>query len=101
MIPIQKVKDIILRHKRLENELSSGEIDKKKYATLSKEYSDIKEIINSAMEFENFENDKKELDIIIDDKQSDQEIKELAKQELKTLIENSMQYLTFLQVLVI
>ena len=69
MIPIQKVKDIILRHKRLENELSSGEIDKKKYAKLSKEYSDIKEIINSAMEFENFENDKKELDIIIDDKQ--------------------------------
>ena len=89
MIPIQKVKDIILRHKRLENELSSGEIDKKKYATLSKEYSDIKEIINSAMEFENFENDKKELDIIIDDKQSDQEIKELAKQELKTLIEKN------------
>ena len=30
MIPIQKVKDIILRHKRLENELSSGEVDKKK-----------------------------------------------------------------------
>ena len=89
MIPIQKVKDIILRHKRLENELSSGEVDKKKYATLSKEYSDIKEIINSAMEFENFENDKKELDIIIDDKQSDQEIKELAKQELKTLIEKN------------
>ncbi|RPF74578.1 MAG: peptide chain release factor 1 [Rickettsiales bacterium TMED289] len=89
MIPIQKVKDIILRHKRLENELSSGEIDKKKYATLSKEYSDIKEIINSAIEFENFENDKKELDIIIDDKQSDQEIKELAKQELKTLIEKN------------
>ena len=41
------------------------------------------------MEFENFENDKKELDIIIDDKQSDQEIKELAKQELKTLIEKN------------
>ncbi len=89
MIPIQKVKDIISRHKRLENELSSGEIDKKKYAILSKEYSTIKEIINSAMEFENFEKDKKELDTIIDDKQSDQEIKELAKQELKTLTEKN------------
>ena len=32
MIPISKVRDLISKHKSLEKELSSGEIDKKKFA---------------------------------------------------------------------
>ena len=32
MIPIEKVKKIILRHKSLEKELSSGQIQKEDYA---------------------------------------------------------------------
>ena len=32
MIPVQKVKDLIQRHKFLENELSSNKIDKSKFA---------------------------------------------------------------------
>ena len=32
MIPISKVKDLIQRHSLLEKELSSGDIDKKKFA---------------------------------------------------------------------
>ena len=87
MIPIQKVKDIISKHNRLEKELSSGELEKKNYANLSKEYSNTKEIIDSALEFENFEKSRRELDAIINDKNSDQEMKDLAKEELKILIE--------------
>ena len=58
MIPVKKVEELVLRHKSLESELSSGSIDKKLFATKSKEYSDINEIIIHAkkyIEFENFE----------------------------------------------
>ena len=47
MIPISKVRDLISKHKSLEKELSSGEIDKKKFAEKSKEYSDLNEIIHN------------------------------------------------------
>ena len=90
MIPIQKVKEIISKHNRLEKELSSGELEKKNYANLSKEYSNTKEIIDSALEFENFEKNRRELDAIINDKNSDQEMKDLAKDELKILIDKNL-----------
>ena len=39
MIPLKKVEELILRHRNLETELSSGNIDKKLFANKSKEYS--------------------------------------------------------------
>ena len=36
MIPINKVRDLISKHTLLEKELSTGEIDKKKFAEKSK-----------------------------------------------------------------
>ena len=68
MIPVSKVKDLIQRHSLLEKELSSGDIDKKKFAEKSKEYSDLNEIINEATEYVSFESEKKELEKIINDK---------------------------------
>ena len=82
MIPVSKVKDLIQRHSLLEKELSSGNIDKKKFAEKSKEYSDLNEIINEATEYVSFESEKKELEKIINDKINDQEMKELANSEL-------------------
>ena len=61
MIPIKKVEELILKHKNLESELSSGNIDKKLFATKSKEYSDLNEIINQAKKYLNFEKNKKDL----------------------------------------
>ena len=86
MIPITKVRDLISRHALLEKELSSGSIDKKKFAEKSKEYSDLNEIINEANSYSSYESDKKDLEKIINDKNSEQEIKELAETELKELI---------------
>jgi len=82
MIPISKVKDLIQRHSLLEKELSSGDIDKKKFAEKSKEYSDLNEIINEATEYVSFESEKIELEKIINDKLNDKEMKELANSEL-------------------
>ena len=62
MIPINKVKDLILKHTSLESELSSGNIDKKKFAEKSKEYSELSNIIKDADLYNSFENDKKDLE---------------------------------------
>ena len=37
MIPLEKVRNIIEKHSKLESDLSSTDIDKKKFAEMSKE----------------------------------------------------------------
>ena len=87
MIPITKVEQLINKHHSLEKELSSGDIDKQKFVIKSKEYSSLGEIIQCAREYLNFENQKKELDKMINEQNIDKEMKELAQKELKQLIE--------------
>jgi peptide chain release factor 1 len=89
MIPLNKIKDLISRHESLEVELSSGKIDKKKFAEKSKEYSDLNNIVEEAKAYSNYENEKKELEKIVDDINSDNEMKELAELELKKLTKNN------------
>ena len=89
MVPAKKVEELILRHKTLETELSSGNIDKKKFALKSKEYSDLNEIVDDAKKYLNFEKNKKDLEKIIDDSESDKEIKDMAKKELDDLSLNN------------
>ena len=86
MIPISKVRDLISKHKLLENDLSSGAIEKKQYAIKSKEYSDLNEIIKEANEYVSFDKNKSDLEKILNDNDSDQEMKDLASVELQDLI---------------
>ena len=88
MLPKDKVQHLIDRHLKLEKELSSGEIDKKKYAEISKEYSDLNDIIKQLKEYLNYQKDTDELNNIIHDKNSDPEMKEFASDELDNLKNN-------------
>ena len=85
MIPKKTIDELILKHSTLEKELSSGEIDKKLFAEKSKEYSDINEIIDVAKKHISFENDKQELEKILNDQTSDDELKKMADVELTDL----------------
>ena len=87
MIPAGKVKDLISRHKILEKELSSGEIDKNKFAEKSKEYSELNDIILISKQYIEYEANKNELDKIINDKKTELEMREMAETELKELNE--------------
>ena len=89
MIPIKKIEQLVDNHSSLEKELSSGNIDKKNFAIKSKEYSTRGEIIPYAREYLNFENQKKELDKMINEQNTDKEMNELAQSELMQLIENN------------
>ena len=89
MIPIEKVKSIIKTYETLEKELASASTDKKVFAKKSKEYASIGEIINQAKGYLSFEKEKMELEKIVEDKESDREMVELAKNELsKLLVQN-------------
>jgi len=88
MIPIKKVEELISKHKNLEIELSSGNVDKKLFATKSKEYADLNEIIEEAKKYLDFEKNKKDLEKIINDGSNDKEIKEMAEIEFNELLLN-------------
>ncbi len=92
MVPIDKVKDIIIRHDALEKELASGNIDSKLFAKKSKEYSSLGNIILIAKKYVNFENEKKDLIHLVEDKKNDQDIIDLAQKDLNDLIEKKEKY---------
>ena len=85
MIPVDKVREIIRKHEILEKELSSGAIEKKKFASKSKEYSELNSIINHAKDYLIFDRTKDDLKKIISDENNDKEMIELAKIELDEL----------------
>ena len=89
MIPLNKVRDLISKHASLEAELSSGAIDKKKFAVTSKEYADLNNIVQEAKAYSSFENERKELEKIINDKNGDIEMRELAEAELNDLVKKN------------
>ena len=59
MIPIEKVKLLLIKHQDIEKELSSGKLDANNFKDKSKEYSELNEIIVSAREIEKFEEKSK------------------------------------------
>ncbi|OCW83283.1 peptide chain release factor 1 [Pelagibacteraceae bacterium GOM-A4] len=88
MLPKEKVQNLIDRHNKLEKQLSPGEIEKKKYAEFSKEYSDLSEIVKQAKEYLSYQKDSNDLNNIINDENSDIEMKEFATNELENLKNN-------------
>ena len=87
MLPIDKVRNIIIKHDALEKELSSGKIEPKLFAKKSKEYSSLGEVLKIAKKYINFENEKKELVNMVQDKSNDKDIIDLAQKDLNELIE--------------
>ena len=85
MIPTKTIEELIEKHSTLEKDLSSGNLDNKLFAEKSKEYSDVNEIILNAKKYLSFENEKQELEKILEDNTSDKELKNMAELELVDL----------------
>ena len=88
MIPKKTIEELLTKHSSLEKDLSSGEIDRKNFAEKSKEYSDLNEIIENVKNYLSFEKNKTELQKILDDQNSDEELKKMAEIEMNDLILN-------------
>ena len=89
MIPLDKITKIVNKYESLEKELASSDISKKDFVKKSKEYSSIGEIIDEARSYLVFDKEKNELEKIIEDKKSDKEMIQLAKNELNDLIKKN------------
>ena len=85
MIPEKTIEELITRHSSLEKDLASGNVDKKLFAEKSKEYSDLNEIFYYAKKYASHKNDKIELEKILNDKNSDEELMKMAHTELSEL----------------
>tara|TARA_X000000950_G_scaffold79408_1_gene99907 strand:- start:790 stop:1860 length:1071 start_codon:yes stop_codon:yes gene_type:complete len=85
MIPQKTIQDLLDKHSILEKDLSKGDIDKKNFAEKSKEYSDLNEIVENAKSYISFDKDKTELEKILLDHNSDDELKKMAEVELNDL----------------
>ena len=85
MIPKKTIEDLISKHLLLEKELSSGEVDKKLFAEKSKEYSDLNEIVEDAKKYFSYDNEKQDLEKILEDSSSDDDFKSMAQNELVSL----------------
>ncbi len=88
MIPIDKVREIISRHELLEKELASNQVDKKNFARKSKEYSDLNDILMSAKQYLSFNKSVQDLEKILNDGNTELEMRDLAKIELDELFKN-------------
>ena len=85
MIPKEKIKAIVTKHNNLEKELASGNLNSKNFSQKSKEYSDLNAIVASARDYLKYEEEKKDLELIISDKKSDKEMILLAEKELSVV----------------
>ena len=85
MIPRKTIEELIDKHSILEKDLSSEAIDKNSFAEKSKEYSNLNEIVNDAKKYISFDRDKLELEKILEDQNTDSELKKLAESELSEL----------------
>ncbi len=98
MIPLEKVQALVIQYDNLEKELSTGTIDPKTFAQKSKEYSDIGNIIIYAREYLKFENELKDLENLLNDKNSDNEMRTLAEKELETLKQKKVDHTNKLKI---
>ena len=85
MVPTNKIEELIFKHSLLEKELSSGKTEKKQFAEKSKEYSDLNDIIKQAKKYTSFEKEKNELEKIINDINSGNDLITMASDELEGL----------------
>jgi peptide chain release factor 1 len=98
MIPLEKVQELVTKHDSLEKELSTGTIDSKTFAQKSKEYSDLDNIISYGRSYLKFEDERKELEQILQDESSDPEMKSLAEKELDILKQKKIDYANKLKI---
>ncbi len=85
MIPLKTIEELITKHSTIEKDLSTGDLDNKIFAEKSKEYSDLNEVVGNAKDYISFQTEKEELEKIVNDNSSDEELKKMAEIELLDL----------------
>jgi len=83
MIPIEKVKNIILRFEELETILAKPDIKKEDFVKFSKEYSNLNEIIGYARNYIKTLDDLDQAKKITEDKSVDKDLYDMAQSDIQ------------------
>ena len=83
-IPLEKLDNILKKSEELEKSLST-ELSSEEFVKFSKEYSEIEPLKNAIIDWKKFNAETEELNELINDGSSDNEMQELAKNELTDL----------------
>ena len=92
MIPLEKLQNILKRYNDLESSLSKTDVDKKEFVKNSKEYSSIGEVVETVKNFIQLYKDKEDLKKILDDKNSDKEIREMAELDVEEIKKKEIEF---------
>ena len=83
------IKKFFKRKLEIEESLSTSNLDPKKYATLSKELSDVTQVTDLSSLINSKKNELEDLYILLKDKESDADLQDMAREESK-ILENEL-----------
>ncbi|MEE3165757.1 MAG: peptide chain release factor 1 [Pseudomonadota bacterium] len=84
---LDKFEDILKRSKELEKQLNE-ELTSDEYVRFSKEYSEIQPLVAEISEWKKTSKEISDLEILLEDKNNEEEMKELAEEEFKNLADH-------------
>ncbi len=83
------IKKFFKRKLEIEETLSTSNLDPKEYATLSKELSDVTQVTDLSSLINSKKNELEDLYILLKDKESDADLQDMAREEIK-MLENEL-----------
>ncbi len=84
-IPQEKLEKLVQRWELVQEELNQGSTDQKKFAKLSREFSDLDPVVNAIKQLQAAQSERSDLRQMVSDPSSDKEMIELAREELGEL----------------
>jgi peptide chain release factor 1 len=100
---LDKLKTLQRRHAELSALLGQPETmaDSEQFTRYSKEYSDLDPVVEAFIDFQNIETEKEEAEIMLADPDSDQEMRQMAKDELESLKDQVADKWHYLQIMLL
>ena len=82
----EKLDNVVAKHKELQNILSTRtDLEGQEVARLSKEFADLTDIVRAVEEYRSAEAEREDLTSLIEDPDSDKDLKDFAEEELRDL----------------
>jgi peptide chain release factor 1 len=84
---LDKFEDILKRSEELEKQLNE-ELTSDQYVRFSKEYSEIQPLVSAISEWKKTSKEISDLEILLEEKNTEKELKELAEEEFENLVDH-------------
>lgn len=83
----EKLDQVVMRHEKLAEEMSSGDVPPDEFAELSKEYADLTPVVEKAKELNTLMDELDGANELLSDPETDAEMREMAEEEVREIQE--------------